>query len=149
MFKISSTVYPTIYLPKWKFWIQLSPNYILIAYKSSHEKTGFLHYENTWIQCISNVNTIGITSDWYDLYFHCSKTMISWEFWDWYRTFFQKTIQEGCLSEITHVVTSTSKIMMSLFDLVCQFASDAYAKAHAVDFLYMLISCLWVVKIWF
>ena len=27
---------------------------------------------------------------------------------------------------------------MSLFDLVCQFASDACAKAHAIDFLYML-----------
>ena len=48
---------------------------------------------------------------------------------------FQKILQEGCLSEITHVVTSTSKIMMSLFDLACQFASDAYTKAHAIDFL--------------
>ena len=48
---------------------------------------------------------------------------------------FQKILQEGCLSEITHVVTSTSKIMMSLFDLVCQFASDACAKAHTIDFL--------------
>ena len=85
-----STVYQIIYLPKWKFWIQLSSNYILIAYKSSHEKTGFLHNENKWIQCISNVNTIGIflqwkiwyffTSDWYDLYFHRSKTMIFWDF---------------------------------------------------------------------
>ena len=55
---------------------------------------------------------------------------------------FSKKIQEGCLSEISHVVKSTSKIMMSLFDLVCQFASDACAKAHAIDFLYMLISCL-------
>ena len=51
---------------------------------------------------------------------------------------FQKFLQEGCLSEITHVVTSTSEIMMSLFDLVCQFASDACAKAHTIDFLYML-----------
>ena len=68
--------------------------------------------------------------------------MISWEFWDWYPTFFKKEIQEGCLSEFSHVVTSTSKIMTLLFDLVCQFASDACAKAHAIDFLYMLISCL-------
>ena len=58
------TVYQMIYLPKWKFWIQLSPNYILIAYKSSHEKTGFLHNDNKWIQVISNVNTIGIFLQW-------------------------------------------------------------------------------------
>ena len=55
---------------------------------------------------------------------------------------FQNILQEGCLSEITYVVTSTSKIVMPLFDLVCQFASDACAKAHTIDFLYMLISCL-------
>ena len=24
------------------------------------------------------------TSDWYDLYFHCSKTRLSWQFWDWH-----------------------------------------------------------------
>ena len=39
------------------------------------------------------------TSDGYDLYFHCSKTMLSLQFCNWY--IFQKILQEGCLSEIT------------------------------------------------
>ena len=48
----------------------------------------------------------------------------------------------------THVVTSTSNIMTSLFDLAyCQFARDAYPKAHSKDFLQMLISYVSFVKI--
>ena len=36
----------------------------------------------------------------------------------------------------THVVTSTSNIMTSLFDLALrQFARDSYPKAHSIDFL--------------
>ena len=36
----------------------------------------------------------------------------------------------------THVVTSTSNIMTSRFDMALrQFARDAYRKAHSIDFL--------------
>ena len=55
------TVYQTIYLPKWKFWIQLFPNYILIAYKSSHEKTDFC----IMLTSDSEFNHIKCECNWY------------------------------------------------------------------------------------
>ena len=109
-----------------------------------------LFYHKQWIQCISNVNKIGIflqwkyriifTSDWYDLYFYFSKTRRVWRFWDWYT--FSKGFTRRMLvrNNATHVVTSTSNIMTSLFGLgQRQFARDVYPKAHSIDFLFAVL----------
>ena len=45
------------------------------------------------------------------------KLLYSWQFWDW--DFYQKVLSEGYFARYnaTHVVTSTSNIITSLFDL--------------------------------
>ena len=52
---------------------------------SMHIKLVFFYSDN-----ISSL----FTSDRYDLYFYCSKTRLSWQFWDW-DFFYQKGLSEG------------------------------------------------------
>ena len=73
-----------------------------------HWQELFIFYHKQWIQCISIMDKIDIfysekisylfTSDWCDLYFHCSKTRLSWQFLEW--DIFQKVLSEGYLAEI-------------------------------------------------